>query len=1102
MDAQQFLFGEWLVDPSTNSIHQSGERKQMEPRAMEVLVVLCRAAGRIVSADELLAQCWRTDVYGDNPVHKILAQLRRLLGDTATAPSYIETVRKRGYRTLAPVSYDKPAQAEERKWADRTPFRGLHAFDEEHAQVFFGRDEATRRLLAAVDAQVEARMALQLVLGPSGSGKSSLVRAGLFPAMAPALRGDRPALLSTTTFDLAEQGEQSLFAALASAMLDLHTGDADVFAGDSAVSLARRLEQDREGVLGQMTAAAVTARAAGRARTGAGAGPLCFGIFIDHFEALFAPGRCPEAEREALFKLIEDLAHSGAALLVIGCRNDFYPQIARYPLLMDGKPNGAHFDLTPPTSAEIAQIIRLPVAAAGLSFGVDPQTGARLDDVLCESAASSPDALPLLQYCLQELYSLRGDGGELNFDAFCQLGGVEGAIAQRAEQVVARFSAAQKAALERVMSLVVVIAANEETVTSRRAPWSALRGEAERQVVDALVESRLFVSELLGDVPGFGIAHEAILRRWPRIREWIEVHKSALLEHARLANQTARWVREARSAELLLPRGRQLDAALALQKSGQFALSEDQAQLIRLSQRRARRGERLRLLALGTIVLLALLALALGISATVSRQLAEQRRAEAEGLMGYMLGDFADRLRPLGRLDLLDSVSTKALGYLGARDREDLGMTALAQRAQALQVIAEVRRARGDSPGAAQALDAARGILMEQYAKAPANIEVLRNLGVNAYWLGKLAMDQGDFGKASAHWQDYRRFSDDLHRLEPDKVEWWIEQSYAHNNLGSLAVATGDLPAAARAFEESIALKRRAFDRQPGTRTLLEELADSYSWLGRTKEGLGERGAADALYGQEMAIVQQLRAAAPGEPLWTRSEAWALQHRAANRLAQGQDEAALGDYRAARIRMAGLVKTDEKNLGWQAEAAGLEMEEHAILARTDSSEAVLARMRLIHARLAGLAAADPKNTEWARLASHARVRLADLLLKRGQAAAARQEATAAAARLGQLYEGSKSNKRLRLSFARALWMSAESARAAGDLTAARSACGAALDALGPDTGRSRDDSMLELWVRLHYCIGKPEAAAEGAARLKRFGYADRAYLQYLSLQNK
>jgi DNA-binding winged helix-turn-helix (wHTH) protein/tetratricopeptide (TPR) repeat protein len=1098
MEAQQFLFGEWLVDPTTNSIHQSGERKQMEPRAMEVLVVLCKAAGKIVSADELLAQCWRTDVYGDNPVHKVLAQLRRLLGDTASDPSYIETVRKRGYRTLAQISYGKADAGAAAGWGDRTPFRGLHAFDEEHAQVFFGRDDAIRRLVETASAQIEARLALQLVLGPSGSGKSSLVRAGLFPAMAPRQRGDKPALLSTTTFDLAEQGAQSLFGALASAMLDLHTGDADLFPGDSAASLAKRLEQDREGVLRQMTAAAVMARSAGRG----GNGPLCFGIFIDHFEALFAPGRCLESERDALLKAIEDLAHSGGALVVIGCRNDFYPHIARHPVLMDGKPNGAHFDLAPPTFAEMAQIIRLPVVAAGLSFGVDPQTQARLDDVLCESAAASPDALPLLQYCLQELYALRDENGELGFDAFRQVGGVEGAIAQRAEQVVNRFSAAQKAALERVMSLVVVIAPNEETVTSRRAPWSALRGEAERQVVDALVESRLFVSELLGDVPGFGIAHEAILRRWPRMREWIELHRSALLEHARLANQTARWVREGRSAELLLPRGKQLEAARALQASGQFALSEDQEQLIRLSLRRARRGERLRLLAMGTIVVLALLALALGISATASRKLAEKRRVEAEGLMGYMLGDFADKLRPLGRLELLDGVSTRALGYLGAAQDEELSTTGLAQRAQALQVIAEVRRARGDSKSAAQALDAAQAILMAEHAKAPANVEVLKNLGLNAYWLGLIAKDRGDVDKATAHWQSYLKFSDDLHRLEPNKVEWWIEQSYAHNNLGSLVASRGNPAEAAREFEQSIALKRRALDRQPGTRMLLEELADSYSWLGAAKQALGELRAAGELYEQEMTIIQQLRTAAPGETLWIRSEAWALDHRAAIRVAQGQDDAALRDFRAARALMTGLGKSDEKNLVWQAEAAGIELEEQIILARTDGAAKAVPGMRDIVARLNRLTATDPKNTMWARRAGMAQAWLAEMLLKSGQPDAARREAQAAVARMRQLYDANQADKVLRQALIKALVVSADIDSAIGDGAGARAACRAASDMLGLEVSASRDYRLLDPWVRVSYCLGDYDAAAQAAARLKSFGYSQLGYMQFLAQQSK
>jgi DNA-binding winged helix-turn-helix (wHTH) protein/tetratricopeptide (TPR) repeat protein len=1094
MKTGRFHFGEWLVDPLTNSVEQAGERRQMEPRAMDVLVVLCEAAGGIVSADELLTRCWRTHVYGDNPVHKTLTQLRRILGDTPTAPVYIETVRKRGYRTLANVCFDPGGGAAAATWGDSSPFRGLHAFDEEHAQVFFGREEATQRLSAAAQAQVGAGLALQLVLGPSGSGKTSLVRAGLFPALSPARQGQGLTLLSTTTFDISEHGEQAVFTALASAMLDLECNDEYVFPGASASSLGAWLEHQPHEVVRQLKACLP--------KQAAGAPPQRFGIFIDHFEAVFATGRISASERDALLNLVEQLAASGTILVVIGCRNDFYPHIAQHPLLMRGKPNGAHFDLGAPSFAEIAQIIRLPAIAAGLRFGVDPQTQARLDDVLCESAAARPDVLPLLQYCLQELYRLRGEDGELGFAAYRQVGGVEGAIAQRAEQVVAQFNDAQKAALARVMSLVVAIAPNEETVTGRRAPWSALRDDAQRQVVAALVESRLFVSDLVGDVAGFGIAHEAILRRWPRMRAWIEEHKGALLERGRLAQLAARWAREERSHDLLLPAGRQLEAARALQDGAVFALSDDETELIRLSTRRARRRERLRLLAMSTIVLLAVLAAALGFSANTARQLAEKRRIEAEGLMGYMLGDFADRLRPLGRLDLLDGVSAKALEYLGApadRERSGVGVT---QRAQALQVIGEVRRSRGDSKAAAEAFGAAYAILARQYAAAPADAAVLKNLGVTTYWLGQLGKDQNDLAKAATYWQMYKRFSDELQRQQPENVEWWIEQSYARNNLGSLAVARGDPAGAAAEFEQSIALKRRALERRPDSRMLEAELADSYSWLGSTKESLGELSAAERLYAQEMEIVRRLRQAAPGDSLWVNREVRALQHRAANRLALGMDEQALDDYRQAKLLSVAMVEQDKLNLAWQGELANVELEEQSILARARTDGQVGARIAQIHARLAALVKSDPKNAVWARREAVARMRLAAALLHDGRVDAARQQAEAALREVEALYGRDSGNKNLRLAKIDALVLSAQASEAAKDFAAQRSACAQAFELLKDGARSSNDFRILVPWIRVSHCTGNEAAAVAAAGRLRDVGYRDTEFSQFLSPKSR
>jgi hypothetical protein len=278
-------------------------------------------------------------------------------------------------------------------------------------------------------------------------------------------------------------------------------------------------------------------------------------------------------------------------------------------------------------------------------------------------------------------------------------------------------------------------------------------------------------------------------------------------------------------------------------------------------------------------------------------------------------------------------------------------------------------------------------------------------------------------------------------------------------------------------------------------------LADSYSWLGNAKEALGELGAAGELYTKEMAIVQQLRAAAPGEPLWIRSEAWALQHRAGNEAALGHDAGALRDYRAARELMVALTKTDEKNLAWQVEAVGLEAQDHLIVARMAGSEKAAASMRDVHARLVKLAATDPKNVVWARAAGMTQTWLAELLLKAGQLEAARYEARASLTRMQQLSDN-KGNKVLRQVLIRALLVSADVDRAAGDSAGARMTCRSALDMLGADAQASRDYRLLDAWVRVNYCLGNEDAARQAAARLRSFGYSNIGYLQFLSLQAK
>lgn len=120
MDTVSFSFGACRIDPAANAVLRDGLCLPVEPRAMDVLVALCRRPQAVISIGQLLNQCWRGAEVGDNPVHKTIAQLRRALGDTPAAPRYIETIRKRGYRTVAAIGAAAPLAAE-RCWIAVAP---------------------------------------------------------------------------------------------------------------------------------------------------------------------------------------------------------------------------------------------------------------------------------------------------------------------------------------------------------------------------------------------------------------------------------------------------------------------------------------------------------------------------------------------------------------------------------------------------------------------------------------------------------------------------------------------------------------------------------------------------------------------------------------------------------------------------------------------------------------------------------------------------------------------------------------------------------------------------------------------------------------------
>ncbi|MQA23579.1 nSTAND1 domain-containing NTPase [Rugamonas rivuli] len=1077
MNHKSFRFGQWRVDPATNTLSCGDLSRQLEPRAMDVLLHLCKHPHIVVSAETLLDACWGDISPSDNAVHKIITQLRRALDDSAVEPRYIETIRKRGYRLLAELSYDDDVS--NGSWLHASPFRGLEAFEEQHAAIFFGRKLGVDQLVQVVVSQVQAACAMVLVLGPSGAGKTSLIQAGLIPALkagaAPAESG--LAIASHLQLDCADMGQASLLDTLASVLLDAELDGQLLFENTSAVSLAQRLAQDLPGLIAQLQTKLPAIRLM---------------LFIDRFEAIFRLPHIGEQERAVFIHVLDQLARSGCILLVLACRNDFYPHLTAYPALMSMKLRGGHFDLAPPGAADIAQIIRHPVQVAQLRYTVDA-AGESLDQVLIDAAKAGPDTLPLLQYCLQELYRLRSPDGELSHASFHALGGLEGAIGARAEQVISALGSAQIAALPHVLSQLVLVAEDESTVTSRRVPWSALRNEADHGLVQALVDAHLFVSDLHGGAPAFGIAHEALLRRWPRVVAWIEEHRQALQVRSRISAQARRWQDSGRKPDMLLPSGTQANQARQLLKTSDFSFTQQEQAFVHASLQGVRRGERLRLTITIVMAGLTLLAGGLFLMARSAQQAAEQHRTEAEELMGYMLGDFVDKLRPLGKLDLLDSVSNRALKYLSDPARNEDSDTALAQRAKSLQLLSEVKISRGDPAGANTALLAGRDILRKLLSNEPGNLALLKSAGENAFWLGKIHVDQKEWVPAQKYLEEYRDYSDLQAKGAPDDVDGWIEQSYAHNSLGSLALQRSDPRRAAAEFKLSVELKSRAHAKTPKNKRLTADLADSLSWLATAQMQLGQLAQAESLYARELALLQTLHDTYPAETLWINRLSSAWSHQSEIKQARGDLGASHASSQQAYTLLKGIVENDPSNRNWQRNLyiVGLRRVETAGVDAPPA--ATLTELEQLQQRFSELSTLEPKKLNLQVMLANVQQRQALVHLRAHRVEAAAASLAPALGKLRQLYAQAPADQVIRNGLVEALLLNADIASEDN----ARRTCEEARNVLRPLIADSTDFHVLAPWVKAHACLEQHEQAASASKQLESMTYRDPAYLQYL-----
>jgi hypothetical protein len=401
--------------------------------------------------------------------------------------------------------------------ASRPPYPGLLAFQEEDAALYFGRDDDIRRLIERLNARrSQGGTKLIALLGASGSGKSSLLRAGVIPRLKRA--GRNWVVLPPMRPQVRPVDEMARSLAVACG------GDMDW----------RKLREDLNGDNLALTLSDI----ANDLRINAGANEAQILLPIDQSEELFGAADPDQALR--FFEILNvAMANDLPFIAVMALRSDYLG------LLQSAERLTARFEefsLGPMPLARIPQIIEGPARVAGLN----------IDEAFVHQAArdaQTEDALPLLAFALRELYDRAADDNYLSLDEYNALGDpkegltpLENAVRKAADDVLteARPSEEELTALREAFVPAMVRVNEQGEYVRRPAHWDDLPSKA-HALLEKLAKARLLIVSQDGDDRMIEVAHEALLRKWPRLRTWLDDAREFLSGKQQLERDLNDW---------------------------------------------------------------------------------------------------------------------------------------------------------------------------------------------------------------------------------------------------------------------------------------------------------------------------------------------------------------------------------------------------------------------------------------------------------------------------------------------------------------------------------------------------------------------------------
>lgn len=484
------------------------------------------------------------------------AHLRELAG------RLLDGHKQRKGKALAETNQSSAAKAV--GW-EGSPFRGLEVYKEQHEPIFFGRTHEVDGLVARLKHPERRFLA---VVGASGSGKSSLVRAGLLPRLRRGAVEGSDKWIYLPSFTPGELRAQPI--------LNLAVGLAP-YVGTEAGKLADQLEAEP---------GAFEAIAAKAIKSDASSSGLF--VFIDQFEELFSVVSEPIQER--FVGIVSAAGRTPLVRLIITVRADFYHLCVNDTFLAQlFRERDALYTLLGPDRGDLSDMIEGPARLAGVTL--EPGLSERIVRDMCgKSGVPEPGSLPLLSFTLELLYNKARDEStgklrnkardesteRLSLKSYDILGegiasgsGVHGAIGKQAEDAFSKLSQEGQDAFSEVFRELVHIDENNLPTRSRAPKTKCAESRGAQEFCESFSKLRLLVpGGGEGDEPVIEVAHEAILTNWPRLDDWIKTSRDDLRARRQMTQAAEEWDKQGRKEKFLWSDERVVDMAATLERLG------------------------------------------------------------------------------------------------------------------------------------------------------------------------------------------------------------------------------------------------------------------------------------------------------------------------------------------------------------------------------------------------------------------------------------------------------------------------------------------------------------------------------------------------------